>query len=110
MRGRDDGSANRSGTILQPTRCLPLKGKDRYGRVPVITPSLPFGIGFHAAGGLLAANCYVPQRFIRRWSWEIFWMTQAAWCWLLWPAIGAMATIPNLPAVLTHAPREAMLL
>jgi L-rhamnose-H+ transport protein len=76
----------------------------------MITPSLPLGIGFHAAGGLLAANCYVPQRFIRRWSWEIFWMTQAAWCWLLWPAIGAMATIPNLRQVLAGAPREAMLL
>jgi L-rhamnose-H+ transport protein len=76
----------------------------------MIAPSLPLGIGFHAAGALLSANCYAPQRFIRRWSWEIFWMTQAAWCWLLWPAIGAAATIPDLRLVLADAPRDAMLL
>ena len=76
----------------------------------MIAPSLPLGIGFHAAGALLAANCYAPQRFIRRWSWEIFWMTQAAWCWLLWPAIGAVVTIPNLRLVLSNAPPSAMVL
>lgn len=37
-------------------------------------------------------------------------MTQAAWCWLLWPVIGAALTIPDLRRVLSEAPREAMLL
>jgi L-rhamnose-H+ transport protein len=76
----------------------------------MIAPSLPMGVGFHAAGAMLAANCYAPQKYIKRWSWEIFWMTQAAWCWFLWPIIGAMATIPQLAQVLAEAPKERMLL
>lgn len=63
------------------------------------------GTGFHAIGATLAANCYAPQKLIRRWSWEIFWMVQAAWCWLLWPIIGALLTIPDLANVLSDAVR-----
>lgn len=70
----------------------------------MIEPSLPLGIGFHAAGALLAANCYAPQKYIKGWSWETFWSTQAAWCWLLWPVIGAWLTIPHLRQVLSQAP------
>ena len=75
----------------------------------MIAPSLQLGVGFHAVGALLAANCYAPQKYIKGWAWEIFWMTQAAWCWLLWPIIGAFLTIPNLLLVLTSAPPERML-
>jgi L-rhamnose-H+ transport protein len=75
----------------------------------MIAPSLPLGIGFHATGAFLSANCYAPQKYIKGWSWEIFWMTQAAWCWLLWPIIVAVLTIPNLLLVLTESPPERML-
>ncbi len=75
--------------------------------VPV--PANPFlGVSFHGIGAMLAANCYAPQKFIRRWSWEIFWMTQAVWCWLLWPIIGAVCTIPQLGQVLAESPKDAM--
>ncbi|MBP8604587.1 MAG: rhamnose:proton symporter [Phycisphaerae bacterium] len=67
------------------------------------------GIGFHSVGAMLAANCYAPQKLIRRWSWEIFWIVQASWCWLLWPIIGAVLTIPDLPNVLADAVRECPL-
>src|SRR3974377_1831277 len=76
----------------------------------MIAPSLPMGVGFHAAGALLSANCYAPQKYINRWSWEIFWMTQAAWGWRFCPIIGALATIPHLPQVLAEAPHDRMLL
>ncbi len=67
----------------------------------------PFlGIGFHGVGAMLAANCYAPQKLVRYWSWEIFWMIQASWCWLLWPIIGAVLTIPDLPNVLADAVRD----
>ena len=36
-------------------------------------------------------------------------MIQAAWCWLLWPIIGAVCTIPSLGAVLAEAPKMPML-
>ena len=75
----------------------------------MIPPNLELGIGFHGAGALLAANCYTPQKYVKGWAWEIFWMTQAAWCWLLWPIIGALLTIPYLQRVLMEAPHDAML-
>ena len=67
------------------------------------------GVGLHAVGAFLSANCYAPQKLVKRWSWEIYWMTQAAWCWLLWPIIGAVATIPQLAQVLAEAPKDRML-
>ena len=63
----------------------------------------------HSIGAVFAANCYAPQKYIKGWSWEIFWMTQAVWCWFLWPIIGAALTIPNLMAVLIEAPKSPML-
>jgi L-rhamnose-H+ transport protein len=75
----------------------------------MIALSLPLGIGYHAAGALLSANCYGPQKSIRRWSWESFWITQAAWCWLILPLAGALITIPHLWLVLTHSPADRML-
>ena len=68
-----------------------------------ITPNPIAGVTFHGVGALLAANCYAPQKFIRRWSWETFWIVQAAFCWLIWPIVGAALTIPELGAVLHEA-------
>lgn len=68
-----------------------------------ITPSPLIGTALHGTGALLAANCYAPQKFIRRWSWETFWVVQAAFCWLIWPFVGAALTIPELGAVLFEA-------
>ncbi len=61
------------------------------------------GVFLHAVAALFAANCYAPQKYIKRWSWETFWLTQAAWCWLLWPIIGAICTIPSLGRVLRES-------
>jgi L-rhamnose-H+ transport protein len=77
--------------------------------VLMIQPNLSLGIGFHGTGAFLAANCYAPQKYVKGWAWEIFWMTQAAWCWLLWPVIGALLTIPHLSRVLADAPGDRML-
>ena len=65
-----------------------------------VPPNPLLGVTFHSAGAMLAANCYAPQKYIRRWSWEIFWMIQAAWCWLLWPIIGAICHHSPLVQVL----------
>ena len=68
-----------------------------------VSPNPLAGVTLHGTGALLAANCYAPQKFIRRWSWETFWLVQAAFCWLIWPFVGAALTIPELGAVLTEA-------
>jgi L-rhamnose-H+ transport protein len=70
-----------------------------------LTANPLLGVTLHGVGALLSANCYAPQKGIRRWSWETFWMTQAAWCWFLWPIIGAVLTIPKLGTVLSEACR-----
>jgi L-rhamnose-H+ transport protein len=74
-----------------------------------IPPNPMLGVFLHGVGAFLSANCYAPQKYIRRWSWEIFWMTQAAWCWLLWPIIAVICTIPNLGQVLGQSPKLPML-
>ena len=67
------------------------------------------GVLLHGVGALFAATCYTPQKRVRRWSWQTYWLTQASICWLLLPILGAVATIPELAAVLREAPRDSML-
>jgi L-rhamnose-H+ transport protein len=77
--------------------------------MPPITPNPLLGIALHAIGAVFAATCYTPQKKVRGWSWQTYWLTQAAFCWFLLPIIGAFLTIPDLMAVLQEAPRDAML-
>jgi len=63
----------------------------------------------HAVGAIFAACCYTPQKRVKRWSWQTYWITQAAFCWFLLPLLGAWLTIPDLRAVLAEAPHDAML-
>lgn len=65
--------------------------------------SVATGILFHAIGAASAALCYVPQKKTRDWSWQTFWVVQAFCCWLLFPFLGAVITIPDLAVVLKAA-------
>lgn len=66
------------------------------------------GILFHAVGASCASVCYTPQKKIRGWSWQSFWLAQAVVCWLLLPIIVALMTIPHLSSVLKESPTSAM--
>ena len=72
-------------------------------------PPLAASIFFHAIGATAAACCYVPQKKVKGWSWQSYWLTQAAFCWLLLPIVGAFLTVPDFWQVVQAAPREAML-
>jgi L-rhamnose-H+ transport protein len=72
-------------------------------------PPLAASIFFHAIGATAAACCYVPQKRVKSWSWQSYWLTQAAFCWLLLPILGAFLTVPDFWQVVQAAPREAML-
>src|SRR5271169_3450964 len=74
-----------------------------------LAPNAFLGVGLHAVGAFFAATCYTPQKQVKRWSWQTYWLIQAAFCWFLLPIIGAMMTVPDLAAVLREAPRGAML-
>jgi L-rhamnose-H+ transport protein len=67
------------------------------------------GTMFHAVGATSAALCYAPQRYLHRWSWQTYWLAQAAICWLVLPFVFAWLTVPHLGAVLAAAPKDAML-
>ena len=72
-------------------------------------PPLAASIFFHAIGATAAACCYVPQKKVKGWSWQSYWLTQAAFCWLILPIVGAFLTVPDYWKVVQAAPREAML-
>ena len=70
----------------------------------------PFlGVFLHGIGAGFAATCYTPQKRVKRWSWQTYWLTQASFCWFILPILGAMLTIPQLMTVLREAPHDAML-
>lgn len=73
-----------------------------------VAPQPLLGVFLHGIGAAFAATCYTPQKRVRRWSWQSYWLTQASFCWFLLPILGAMLTIPDLATVLREAPREAM--
>jgi L-rhamnose-H+ transport protein len=75
-----------------------------------ITPNPLLGVALHAVGATFAATCYTPEKRVRGWSWQSYWLTQASFCWFLLPLLGAWLTIPDLFAVLREAPKDAMLL
>lgn len=75
---------------------------------------LSASILFHAIGATCAALCYVPQKSARGWSWQSFWLTQAAFCWFILPIVGAFLTVPGYSEVLhdfggTHESRMVLL-
>lgn len=74
----------------------------------MITPNPIFGVLLHAIGATSAAFCYTPQKGARSWSWQTFWLAQAAVCWFMLPLLVAWITIPQLGTVLAEAPRSAM--
>jgi L-rhamnose-H+ transport protein len=75
-----------------------------------ITSNPLLGVALHAVGATFAATCYTPEKRVKGWSWQTYWMTQASFCWFLLPILGAALTIPQLAAVLREASKEAMLL
>ncbi|WP_276484263.1 L-rhamnose/proton symporter RhaT [Paraflavitalea pollutisoli] len=66
------------------------------------------GVMYHAVGASSAALCYTPQKKALGWSWQTYWLAQAAVCWLLLPVIVAWLTIPQLGEVLREAPTAVM--
>ncbi len=74
----------------------------------MIPPNPLLGTAFHAVGAFSAAICYTPQKRVHGWSWQSYWLVQAAFCWFILPILGAWLTIPDLAAVLREAPQGAM--
>ena len=66
------------------------------------------GVFFHWLGGLASASFYVPYRGIRRWSWEIFWITGGVFSWLIAPWTFAALNTRDLLALLAGTPPSTL--
>ena len=67
------------------------------------------GVLFHWLGGLASASFYVPYRGVRRWSWEIYWLTGGIFSWLLAPWFFAAIQTEDLLGVLSRTPTPTLL-
>ncbi len=65
------------------------------------------GIFYHTIGASSASLCYTPQKKVRNWSWQTYWMAQAMVCWLILPVLIAMLTVPQLGTVIRESPSQA---
>lgn len=69
-----------------------------------MTPNPLLGVLFHWLGGLASASFYVPYRGIRRWNWEILWITGGFFSWAVAPWLFAWLRTEDLAGVLARVP------
>jgi L-rhamnose-H+ transport protein len=69
-----------------------------------MTPNPFLGVFFHWMGGLASGSFYVPYRFVRKWSWETYWLTGGFFSWIIAPWILARLMTRDLPDVISEAP------
>ena len=67
------------------------------------------GVLIFAIGGLAGAVFYLPFRRVRDWAWESYWLVYAVTGLFVVPVALALATSPNLLAVLRDSPRGELL-
>ncbi len=65
-----------------------------------MVPNPALGVVYHWLGGLASGSFYVPYRFVKRWSWETYWLVGGVFSWIIAPWIIASVMTRNLPAVL----------
>ncbi|HTS12380.1 MAG TPA: L-rhamnose/proton symporter RhaT [Candidatus Limnocylindrales bacterium] len=73
-----------------------------------MTPNPALGVGLHWLGGLASASFYVPYRWVKRWSWETFWLAGGIFSWLVAPWLLAWTNTRDLFAVLSSAPASTL--
>jgi L-rhamnose-H+ transport protein len=66
------------------------------------------GVFFHWLGGLAAGSFYVPYRSVKRWSWEIYWLTGGLFSWAVMPWLVASLRTQDLTGVLSRAPSHTI--
>lgn len=74
-----------------------------------MTPNPLIGVLYHWLGGFASASFYVPYRGVKRWSWEIYWLTGGIFSWAIAPWFFASLQTSDLLGVLGAAPPSAIL-
>jgi L-rhamnose-H+ transport protein len=73
-----------------------------------MTPNPALGVCLHWLGGLASASFYVPYRWVKRWSWETFWLAGGIFSWIVAPWILGWLITRDLIAVLSATPRTTL--
>jgi L-rhamnose-H+ transport protein len=61
----------------------------------------PFiGVIYHWIGGLASASNFIPFKGIRRWAWEVIWLVQGIFSWLIAPSVMAALFVPGVFQIL----------
>ena len=64
----------------------------------------PFlGVFYHWLGGFASGSFYVPYRFVKNWSWEVFWLAGGFFSWIIAPWVAALILTKDLFPVLAEA-------
>jgi len=73
-----------------------------------VGPNPFIGVIYHWIGGFASATNFIPFRGIKRWPWEIYWLTQGFAAWIFAPVVLAGLLVPNLAAILHAAPHSSI--
>jgi L-rhamnose-H+ transport protein len=58
------------------------------------------GILFHSLGGGASGSWYMPFDWVKKWRWEIYWITGGLFAWLIMPFVAVLLTTPNWQGIL----------
>lgn len=58
------------------------------------------GIIFHSLGGASSGSWYMPYNWVKKWRWEIYWITGGLFSWLIMPYLAVVFTIPDWQSIL----------
>ncbi|MGC9354631.1 MAG: L-rhamnose/proton symporter RhaT [Mariniphaga sp.] len=58
------------------------------------------GILFHSLGGASSGSWYMPFNLVKKWRWEIYWITGGFFSWLIMPYIATALTSPGWQDIL----------
>ncbi|MBR2268626.1 MULTISPECIES: L-rhamnose/proton symporter RhaT [Sphingobium] len=73
-----------------------------------MTPNPLLGVLFHWLGGFASASFYVPFRGVKRWNWEIFWLTGGIFSWVIAPWFFASVQTNDLMGVMAQVPSSVV--
>jgi L-rhamnose-H+ transport protein len=73
-----------------------------------MTSNPALGVVFHWLGGLASGSFYVPFRFVKRWSWETYWLAGGVFSWIIVPWFLAALMTNDLGATLGATPASTL--
>ncbi len=73
-----------------------------------MNPNPALGVVFHWLGGLASGSFYVPYRYVKKWSWETYWLVGGIFSWILAPWVMALLLTKDLASVLGATPGRTL--